>query len=78
MAICSSEQMEAIRRGAVRLTKHEILEPLEVVGGLASETDSSDEMEIYSPDSEGMIRLQEVPVYPTEGDNLTLSMGIIQ
>lgn len=76
MTICSSEQMVEIRRTAVRLTKQEILHPLEVVDEVSSETDSSDEMEIFTPDADGMIRLKEVPTEQQPDDGLTLAIGI--
>ncbi|CAF1931749.1 unnamed protein product [Brassica napus] len=75
MTICSSEQMVEIRRTAVRLTKQEILHPLEVVDEVSSETDSSDEMEIFTPDADGMIRLKEVPTEQQPDDGLTLAIA---
>ena len=77
MTICSSEQMAEIRRTAVRLTKHEIFKPVEVIDEIASETDSSDDMEMFTPNADGMIRLEEIPTDPPAGANLTLSIGII-
>ncbi|KAF3610134.1 hypothetical protein DY000_02049512 [Brassica cretica] len=76
MTICSSEQMVEIRRTAVRLTKQEILHPLEVVDEVSSETDSSDEMEIFTPDADGMIRFEEVPTEQQPDVGLTLAIGI--
>lgn len=76
MTICSSEQMAEIRRTAVRLTKHEIFKPLEVVE-MASETDSSNDMEMFTPNADGMIRLEEIPTQPPAGATLTLAIGNI-
>lgn len=59
----------------MRLTKHEIFQPLEVVEELSSETDSSDQMDIFTPNSEGMIRLEEIPRDAPEDENLTLAIG---
>ncbi|KAG2308791.1 hypothetical protein Bca52824_028539 [Brassica carinata] len=75
MTICSSEQMAEIRRTDVRLTKHEIFKPVEVVDEIASETDSSDDMEMFTPNADGMIRLEEIPTDPPAGANLTLAIG---
>lgn len=77
MSICSSEQMVEIRRTAVRLTKNEIFRPLEVVDDMSSETDSSDEMENFTPDEDGMIRLEEVRTEQSANANLTLAIGMI-
>ena len=76
MTICSSEQMVEIRRTTVRLTKREILHPLEVMDGVSSESDSSDEMEVFTPDAEGMIRLEEMPTEQQPDAGLTLAIGI--
>ncbi|RID75395.1 hypothetical protein BRARA_B02442 [Brassica rapa] len=65
-----------IRRTAVRLTKREILHPLEVVDEVSSESDSSDEMEVFTPDAEGMIRLEEVPTEQQSDAGLTLGIAI--
>ncbi|KAF3485890.1 hypothetical protein F2Q69_00055851 [Brassica cretica] len=72
MTICSSEQMVEIRRNAVRLTRDEIFQPLMVVDENSPQTDSSDEMDIFTPNAEGMIRLEEIPTEPPAGANLTL------
>ncbi|KAG2332972.1 hypothetical protein Bca52824_004152 [Brassica carinata] len=61
MTIRSSGAMAEIRRTAVRLTKHEIFKPVEVIDEIASETDSSDDMEMFTPNADGMIRLEEIP-----------------
>ncbi|KAG5406969.1 hypothetical protein IGI04_013088 [Brassica rapa subsp. trilocularis] len=76
MTICSSEQMEEIRRTAVRLTKREILHPLEVMDGVSSESDSSDEMEVFTQDGEGMIRLEEMTTEQQPEAGLTLAIAI--
>ena len=76
MTICSSEQMVEIRRTVVRLTKREILHPLEVVDEVSSETDSTDEMEVFTPNAEGMIRLEEVPTEQQPDAGLTMAIGI--
>ncbi|KAG2321673.1 hypothetical protein Bca52824_014886 [Brassica carinata] len=75
MSICSSEQMVEIRRTAVHLTKNEIFRPLEVVDDMSSETDSSDEMENFTPDEDGMIRLEEVRTEQPANANLTLAIA---
>lgn len=64
MTICSTEQMAEIRRTALCMTKHQIFRSLEVVDDITSETDSSDGLEVFSPDDEGMIRLEDVPTEP--------------
>ncbi|XP_013607536.1 PREDICTED: uncharacterized protein LOC106314149 [Brassica oleracea var. oleracea] len=74
MTICSSEQMVEIRRNAVRLTREEIFQPLIVIDENSSQTDSSDEMDIFTPNAEGMIRLEEIPIEPPIGANLTLAI----
>ena len=60
----------------MRLTKREILHPLEVVDEVSSESASSDEMEVFTPDAEGMIRLEEVPTEQQPDAGLTLEIGI--
>ncbi|CAN6931194.1 unnamed protein product [Brassica oleracea] len=75
MTICSSEQMVEIRRTVVRLTKREILHPLEVVDEVSSETDSTDEMEVFTPNAEGMIRLEEVPTEQQPDAGLTMAIA---
>ncbi|KAF3502535.1 hypothetical protein F2Q69_00039997 [Brassica cretica] len=74
MTICSSEQMVEIRRNAVRLTRDEIFQPLMVIDENSSQTDSSDEMDIFTRNAEGMIRLEEIPIEPPTGANLTLAI----
>ncbi|KAJ4910579.1 DBD_Tnp_Mut domain-containing protein [Raphanus sativus] len=76
MSICTSDQMVEIRRCAVRLTKNEIFRPLEVVDDLSSETGSSDGLEVFTPDEDGMIRLEEVPTEEPAIANLTLAIAI--
>lgn len=78
MTICSMEQMEEIWRNVVRLTRNEINQPLIDIDidGIPSETDSSDEMDVFTPNADGMIRLEEVATKPPEGVNLTLVIGI--
>ncbi|KAF3591398.1 hypothetical protein DY000_02025361 [Brassica cretica] len=75
MTICSSEQMVEIRRNAVRLTRDEIFQPLMVIDENSSQTDSSDEIDIFTPNAEGMIRLEEIPTEPPAGANLTLAIA---
>ncbi|WZZ86687.1 hypothetical protein YC2023_115266 [Brassica napus] len=75
MTICSSEQMVEIRRNAVRVTRDEIFQPLMVIDENSSQTDSSDEMETFRPNAEGMIRLEEIPTEPPGGANLTLTIA---
>ncbi|KAH0869732.1 hypothetical protein HID58_076754 [Brassica napus] len=75
MTICSSEQMVEIRRNAVRLTRDEIFQPLMVIDENSPQTDSSDEMDIFTPNAEGMIRLEEIPTEPPAGANLTLAIA---
>lgn len=77
MSICTSDQMVEIRRCAVRLTKNEIFRPLEVVDDLSSETGSSDGLEVFTPDEDGMIRLEEVPTEEPAIANLTLAIGMM-
>nr|VDC80514.1 unnamed protein product [Brassica rapa] len=74
MTICSSEQMVEIRRNAVRVTRDEIFQPLMVMEENSSQTDSSDEMDMFTPNAEGMIRL-EVGTEPQTGANLTLALA---
>ena len=76
MTICSSEQMVEIRRNAMRVTRDEIFQPLMVIDENSSQTDSSDEMETFRPNAEGMIRLEEIPTEPPGGANLTLTIGM--
>ena len=76
MTICSSEQMVEIRRNAVRVTRDEIFQPLMVMDENSSQTDSSDEMDMFTPNAEGMIRLEEIGTEPQAGANLTLALGM--
>ena len=64
-----------IRRNAVRLTRDEIFQPLMVIDENSSQTDSSDEIDIFTPNAEGMNRLEEIPTEPPAGANLTLAIG---
>ncbi|KAL0694187.1 hypothetical protein Bca4012_061367 [Brassica carinata] len=75
MTICSNAQMGEIRRHAVRLTRQEIHQPLTDVEGIHSETDSSDEMDVFTADGEGVIRLQEGLTNPPSPGNLTLAIA---
>ncbi|KAJ4872655.1 DBD_Tnp_Mut domain-containing protein [Raphanus sativus] len=75
MTICSTEQMAEIRRTALRMTKHQIFRSLEVVDDITSETDSSDGLEVFTHDDEGMIRLEDVPTEPEAEANLTLAIS---
>ncbi|KAF3561686.1 hypothetical protein DY000_02012919 [Brassica cretica] len=75
MTICSSEQMVEIRRNAVRVTRDEIFQPLMVIDENSSQTDSSDEIETFRPNAEGMIRLEEITTEPPGGANLTLTIA---
>ncbi|KAF3527335.1 hypothetical protein DY000_02037262 [Brassica cretica] len=47
-----------------------------VIDENSSQTDSSDEMETFRPNAEGMIRLEEIPTEPPGGANLTLTIGV--
>ncbi|KAG5411131.1 hypothetical protein IGI04_007450 [Brassica rapa subsp. trilocularis] len=47
-----------------------------VVDEVSSESDSSDEMEVFTPDAEGMIRLEEVPTEQQSDAGLTLGIAI--
>ncbi|CAN6876108.1 unnamed protein product [Brassica oleracea] len=67
--------MVEIRRNAVRLTRDEIFQPLMVIDENSSQTDSSDEMDIFIPNAKGMIRLEEIPTEPPAGANLTLAIA---
>ncbi|XP_013594925.1 PREDICTED: uncharacterized protein LOC106303121 [Brassica oleracea var. oleracea] len=42
---------------------------------ISAATDSSDEMDIFIPNAEGMIRLEEIPTEPPAGANLTLAIA---
>lgn len=68
--------MDEIRRTAVRLSRSEITQPLTDIDAIPSESDSSDEMEVFTPDADGMIRLEELGTQQPEGANLTLAIGI--
>ncbi|KAF3608751.1 hypothetical protein DY000_02047614 [Brassica cretica] len=72
--ICSKEHMDEIRRTAVRLSRSEITHPLTDIDAIPSESDSSDEMEVFTPDADGMIRLEELGTQQPEGAILTLAI----
>ncbi|XP_013624088.1 PREDICTED: uncharacterized protein LOC106330075 [Brassica oleracea var. oleracea] len=46
-----------------------------VIDENSSQTYSSDEMETFTPNAEGMIRLEEIPAEPPGGANLTLTIA---
>ncbi|KAF3602348.1 hypothetical protein F2Q69_00033387 [Brassica cretica] len=73
--ICSKEHMDEIRRTAVRLSRSEITQPLTDIDAIPSESDSSDEMEVFTPDADGMIRLEELGTQQPEEANLSLAIA---
>lgn len=85
MSICSGEQMEEIRRNAVRLTPSEIYQPQMDLPDDNSETDSSEDMDVFKANADGEIRLEElsngvsslgvIPPQETADTNLNLAIG---
>lgn len=57
MTICSREQTDEIRRNVVHLTRSEITQPLKDIDVITSESDYSDEMDVFTPNADGIIRL---------------------
>ncbi|KAG2330349.1 hypothetical protein Bca52824_001529 [Brassica carinata] len=76
MTICSREQMQEIRRTALRLTPKQVYQPLEDIPDIPSESDSSDDMNLIVPNADGMIRLEELPTAEHAGANLTLAIAV--
>ncbi|KAJ4893813.1 hypothetical protein Rs2_20607 [Raphanus sativus] len=85
MSICSSEQMEEIRRNAVRRTPSQIYQPLMDLPVDDSETDSSEDMDVFKPNDDGEIRLEElhdglsspVVVPPQQPADANLNLAIV-
>ncbi|KAF3571764.1 hypothetical protein F2Q69_00061709 [Brassica cretica] len=75
LTIYSKEQVDEIRRNVVRLTRTEISQPREDIRGIRSESGSSDEMDDFTPDAEGIIRLQDEAPNQPDGVNLTLAIA---
>ncbi|KAG2323774.1 hypothetical protein Bca52824_006502 [Brassica carinata] len=72
----SREQMQEIRRTALRLTPKQIYQPLEDIPDIPSESDSSGDMDVMLPNADGMIRLEELPMAQQAGANLTLAIAV--
>lgn len=77
-SICSSDQMEAIRKDAVAVVRNELDKPNPIVNDdeSQSETDSADEMEVFTDGDEGIIMLsQSSPASPGRG-RMRLALGL--
>lgn len=68
--------MEEIRKNVLSLTRSEINQPLINGDGIQFETDSSDKMDVFTPTSDEIIRLEEMASEPTQQTSLTLAIGL--
>lgn len=59
LAICSEDQVNEIRRNAIRLTRDEVSRPITDLDEPRSESDSTEDMVVITGQGEGIIRLAE-------------------
>lgn len=66
--------METIRSNTLRLIRSEINQSPLNANGLQSETDSSDENDVFTQTTSGIIRLEEMSSKSQQQTNMTLAM----
>lgn len=60
------------RRNSLNLTRNDTIQPL-----VQSETDSSDEIDVFTTTRDGIIRFEEVAREPPHQTSLTLALGML-
>lgn len=68
--------MEEIRKNVLSLTRSEINQNLINGDGIQFETDSSDKMDVFTPTSDEITRLEEMASEPPQQTSLTLAIGL--
>lgn len=60
------------RRNSLNLTRNDTIQPL-----VQSETDSSDEIDVFTTTKDGIIRFEEVAREPPHQTSFTLALGMM-
>ncbi|KAJ4885481.1 hypothetical protein Rs2_35574 [Raphanus sativus] len=70
---CDSSKSNPFKRNSLNLTRNDTIQPL-----VQSETDSSDEIDVFTTTRDGIIRFEEVAREPPHQTSLTLALGSLE